>query len=132
MIIIKFISLIMILFLSSYIGIIISNKYKNRVIELREIKKALNIFETKIKYTYEPVPEIFKEISANLKENIGDIFKTASNKMENSTAKEAWVEAISESKNNMNKEDLDVIKGLRKTTRKNRYTRTSKSNRIDR
>ena len=41
MIIIKFISLIAILLFSSYIGIIISNKYKNRVIELKEIIKHI-------------------------------------------------------------------------------------------
>lgn len=114
MIIIKFISLISILILSSYVGIIISNKYKNRVIELKEMKKALNIFETKIKYTYEPVPDIFVEISGNLNKNIGEIFKTASSNMKNETAKDAWIEAINNSKNSMNKEDLEVIKGLGK------------------
>ena len=66
MLVIKFIFLIMILGASSYIGVIISNKYKDRTIELKEIKKGLNIFETKIKYTYEPVPDIFNEISKNL------------------------------------------------------------------
>lgn len=114
MIIIKFIILITILILSSYVGIIISNKYKNRVIELKEIKKALNIFETKIKYTYEPIPDIFTEISGNLNETIAKIFKNASDKMSITTAKEAWIDAVSESKNSMTKEDIDVIKGLGK------------------
>lgn len=114
MIIIKFFSLIIIAFLSSYIGIIISNKYKNRVYELKEIKKALSIFETKIKYTYEPIPDIFKEISKNLKPNIGQIFENASIKMENNTAKYAFNQAIEESSSSMNKEDLEVIKGLSK------------------
>lgn len=114
MLIIKFISLGIILILSSYAGIILSNKYKNRLIELKEIKKGLNIFETKIKYTYEPVPEIFKEISDNLINNIGDIFKNASNKMDKDTAKNSWIQAVEESKTNMNKEDLEVIKDLGK------------------
>ena len=114
MIIIKFISLIIILFLSSYLGIMISNKYKSRVIELKEIKKALNIFETKIRYTYEPIPDIFNEMSINLSENIGQIFKNASEKMKDTTAKNAWIEAMEESKSNMNKEDIEVIKGLGK------------------
>ncbi len=114
MIIIKFISLIAILLFSSYIGIIISNKYKNRVIELKEIKKGLNIFETKIKYTYEPVPEIFKEISGNLKPNIADIFINASKNMGKNTAKNAWNYAIDNSSTSMNKEDLEVVKGLGK------------------
>ena len=114
MVVLKFISLFAILILSSYTGIIISNKYKNRVIELKEIKRALNIFETKIKYTYEPIPDIFAEISGNLNEIVAKIFKSASEKMSTVIAKEAWVEAINESKNNMNKEDKDIIKGLGK------------------
>jgi len=114
MIVIKFISLIAILILSSYIGIIITAKYKNRVIELKEIKRALNIFETKIRYTYEPVPEIFNEISGNLKENIAGIFRNASKKMENKTATLAWFQAVEEANTSMNKEDLETIKGLGK------------------
>lgn len=114
MIIIKSVSLIIILLLSSYLGITISNKYKNRVIELKEIKKALNMFETKIKYTYETVPDIFLEISENLPYNISTIFKIASENMKHIIAKEAWVQAVETSKTNMTKEDIDIIKGLGK------------------
>lgn len=114
MIVIKFTFLIMILIASSYIGIMVSNKYKDRVIELKEIKKGLNIFETKIKYTYEPVPDIFNEISKNLSENIGDIFKRASKEMEGLSAKLAWEKSVEESKTSMKKEDVDVVKGLGK------------------
>ena len=32
------------------------------------MKTALNIFETKVKLTYEPIPQIFKEISKKTKE----------------------------------------------------------------
>lgn len=132
MIFVKVIILIIITILTSYIGILISSKYKNRVIELKEIKKSLNIFKTKISYTYEPLPDIFLEISQNLKQNISQIFKNASNKMINETAKDAWIEAIEESRTNMNKEDLEIIKGLRETSRKNRYNRSNKPNRINR
>lgn len=114
MIVIKFTFLIMILGASSYIGIIISNKYKDRVIELKEVKKGLNIFETKIKYTYEPVPDIFNEISRNLKDNIANIFKVASKEMKNTSAKLAWEKAVEEAKTNMKKEDIEIIKGLGK------------------
>ena len=114
MLVIKFIFLIMILGASSYIGVIISNKYKDRTIELKEIKKGLNIFETKIKYTYEPVPDIFNEISKNLKGNIANIFKEASKEMEKISAKPAWEKAIEEAKTSMRKEDIDVVKGLGK------------------
>lgn len=112
--IIKAVILITILILSSYAGIMISAKFKNRVIELKEMKKALNIFETKIKYTYETVPDIFFEISENFIYNISNIFKNASKKMKDVTAKEAWIQAVDSSITNMTKEDLDVIKGLGK------------------
>lgn len=114
MIILKFISLTSILALTSYIGIIITNKYKNRVIELKEIKRGLNIFETKIKFTYAPLPEIFKEISRNLKPNISKIFEEASYHMNKKTAQVAWIEAVNNSKTNMNNEDLQIVKDLGK------------------
>ena len=114
MLVIKFIFLIMILVASSYIGAIISNKYKDRTIELKEVKKGLNIFETKIKYTYEPVPEIFNEISKNLNENIGNIFKIASSEMKSLSAKLAWEKAVEESENNLIQEDKYVLKTLSK------------------
>lgn len=114
MIIIKFISLLAIVVLSSYVGVIISNKYKNRVTELKELKKALNIFETKIKYTYEPIPDIFSQMSKSLKMNIGEIFENASNKMQENNASYAFETAVDEAKTSLNKEDLDVLKGLSK------------------
>ena len=131
MFIIKLIILIAIVMLSSYIGIMITKGYKDRVIELKEVKKGLNIFETKIKFTYEPVPDIFEEISENLKENIAYIFKIASINMRTDTAKQAWIKAIEKSNTSMNMEDLEVLKGLRKAFRKNRFTGTSKSNRVN-
>ena len=75
--IIKYVTLFMILLSSSYIGILISKKYSNRVKELKEFKNALNIFSTQIKFTYEPIPTIFLQISERLKSNVGYIFKNA-------------------------------------------------------
>ena len=63
MIVIKIIILLGIFISSIYIGMLISNKYTDRVEELKNIKSALNIFETKIRYTYETIPEAFAEIS---------------------------------------------------------------------
>ena len=60
------------------------------------------------------MPEIFKEISASLKGNIADIFINASKNMNKNTAKEAWDYAIDISNTSINKEDIEVIKGLGK------------------
>lgn len=111
---VKYLILIFIFGTTSFIGILIAKRYSNRVKELQEIKNALAMFEAKVKFTYEPIPEIFKEISNKFNENIGQIFKNSSNKMLTKPADVAWCEAIDESNNNMNKEDKEVLKGLSK------------------
>lgn len=110
--IIKYLELILILSASTYIGILISKKYLNRVKDLKEMKNALNIFTTKIKFTYQPIPQIFKEISGKLKPNIANIFLSATNKMENINAGDAWLQALEESNTNMIKEDVETLKTL--------------------
>lgn len=110
--IIKYITLVLLFCASTYIGTLISKKYLNRVKDLKEIKNALNMFSTKIKFTYEPIPQIFAEISTKIKANIGEIFLMASKKMENLNAGEAWIEALENSKTSMSKEDIEVLKGL--------------------
>ena len=111
---IKIIGLLTVAFAFSVLGILLSSKYKNRVKDLKEFKKAINIFETKIKFTYEPIPDIFNEISKNSNENIGNIFKIASIKMKNNDATSAWNEALEQVYTNMNKEDIEVVKELGK------------------
>jgi len=103
------------IFLSSiYIGILISKKYVNRVKELKEMKNALNMFETKIKFTYESIPEIFKDISDKTENNIKNIFKTSSEKMNIMSAGEAWSNSIDEINCNLTQEDKSILKDLGK------------------
>ena len=52
-----------IIFCSCKIGILISKKYIYRLDELEEMKNNLQIIENKIKYTYEPLEDIFSEIA---------------------------------------------------------------------
>ena len=110
--IIKYITLILILSSSTYIGILISKKYRNRVRDLKEMKNALNIFSTKIKFTYEPIPQTFKEISQKTQSNIANIFQNVCEKMNYQNAGKAWEEALEESNTNMTKEDIEVLKNL--------------------
>ena len=88
---------------ANLIGKIIAKKYTDRLQELEEMKNALNIFKSKIKFTYQPIPEIFEEISNNSNLNIANIFKSSRENMENLSAEEAWIKAIEESKNNLTK-----------------------------
>ena len=91
-----------------------SKKYSNRLRDLKEMRKALNFFEEKIKFTYEPVPDVFEEISHKVKDNIGEIFQNSSKTMENESAGVAWEKAVEEANSNFTKEDKDIIKGLAK------------------
>ena len=84
-----------------------------------EIKNALNIFKTKIKFTYEPIPEIFGEISKNTNYNISKLFKQATENMKDETASFAWEKAVDEFSGNLNKEDKQAIKTLSKLLRDN-------------
>ena len=76
---IKYILLICIFGLSTAIGIAISKNYENRVVELKEFKNILNIMKTKIKFTYEPLAEIFKQISNNNETDVERIFGQMAN-----------------------------------------------------
>ena len=91
-----------------------SKKYSNRVKDLKEMRKALNFFEEKIKFTYEPIPDVFREISEKMNPNIGNVFKEASEKMNDKFAGEAWEESVSNSNTNFTKEDIEIINGLAK------------------
>ena len=72
------------------------------------------MFKTKIKFTYEPLPEIFRQISGAIKPNIGSIFKIASYNMNFFSAGDAWNKAIDTDILNINLEDKNVLKNLSK------------------
>lgn len=114
MIFVKILILILVFGSSFSIGKLIAGKYINRVKELKEMKSALNIFETKIKFTYESVPEIFEQIGNQMEGNIGSIFKESSKKMKDVSAGEAWIQSIEKTESNLNKEDKEILKKLGK------------------
>ena len=115
MIIVKYISLIMVLAISFLIGYLISKKYTNRVNELKEMQIALDILENKIKFTYEPLKDIFKEMKRMLKGNISELFGSISKKLEENIVEVAFSKSLKEIKTNLLDEDLEVIKSLSKT-----------------
>ena len=129
MILIRIIIYAFIFLATSMIGILISKKYGDRVKELKEFKNALNIFKTKIRFTYEPIPEIFKEIAGGINSNIGTVFGVASSNMKLLAAGQAWDEALNTELLNINEEDRTALKNLSKLLRKDRCRRPSKPNR---
>ena len=133
MIFVKYTFLFLIFVGASLIGNLISKKYKNRVEELKSFKEACNILESKIKFTYEPLGDIFEEISNIMqKNNIHQIFKNASINMKKQDFRTAWERAINTSKADLSLKngDINLIKSLGNMLRKNRCTRTIKRNRL--
>ena len=111
---IKYILLIAIFGLSTGIGILISKSYENRVIELKEFKNILNIMKTKIKFTYEPLAEIFKQISKDNQTNIEKIFGKMANEITYYQTKDVWENCIQEADISIKQEDKDILKKLGK------------------
>lgn len=121
----KFFILILVFLGSSYIGILISKRYSARTEELKQIKTALNMLKTKIRFTYEPLSNIFEQISKSLSNNISEIFICTNENMKKWSVKEAWEYSIDCCKLSLNKEDKRVLKELGNLLRKNRCRRTS-------
>lgn len=115
MIIIKNVILVLILVICTYLGINKSKEFHKREIELKKIKSALNIFKTKINYTYETIGDIFKEISKLEYQDKKNIFSQTINLLENGDLNKAWEKAISENNIGISEEDKEILKMLGKT-----------------
>lgn len=125
---IKYCMLFCVFLSSTLIGKYISQKYKFRLEELEEMKNALNIFKSKIKFTYEPIPEIFNEISKNTYKTISELFKKAQEKMKKENASKAWEKSVDEIEGNLKKEDKQTLKTLSKLLRNHRCRRSNWTN----
>lgn len=111
---IKYFILFLILIASSMIGKFLSKKYVYRLEELEEMQNALNILKTKIKFTYEPLTEIFNQISQEKSSKIEEIFENMTYKLEFENVKYSWMDAIQEADISITQEDKDILKELGK------------------
>ncbi|MCR5146284.1 MAG: stage III sporulation protein AB [Clostridia bacterium] len=116
MYLIKFMLLTVLFSTSSIIGILMSKKFSNRVKVLKDLKNALNIFEVKINFSFETIPEIFKEISNKIEGTAGKIFSQTLKYMneDNLIAGEAWEKAVDANGYSLKKEDINSLKTLGK------------------
>lgn len=113
---IKYISLIAILFLAIYIGNLMAKRYINRVKELIQMRLALNILKSKIKFTQVPLKEIFEQIQKNTEEaNIKEFWNNVIRELNNNLGIEnAWENAIKKTETSLNKEDLNILHDMGK------------------
>lgn len=114
MLFIKYINIGLVFAATFLIGYFTSKKYSNRVEELKELQTALNILETKIKFTYEPLSEIFMQLSEILKGKIGSIFKNMSQEIKNSSANQTINKSFETVETDLKTEDIKIIENLGK------------------
>ena len=114
MIIVKYIIIFLVFLICFLLGNIISKRYTLRVKELKDFSNALNIIENKIKFTYEPLSEIFIQTSRLLSENMSNIFIKASGYMKEFSSEDEWNKDVDDTSTYLNKEDIENIKSFGK------------------
>lgn len=112
MLFLKGLSLIGIIAICSYLGIIKAKTFENRVKELNKFKSSLIMFKTKIEFTHEPIKNIFEEISKVIYRDKENIFLYT---IENSIdICNSWNNSADKLKKDFTKEDIEIIKMLGK------------------
>ena len=124
--VVKFILLTSVFAASTAIGYFVSNKYKERVRELEDLIVALELFETKISYTYDSIVDTFTYISDNLKTKIYRIFFIVAEHLrenKNLSAGDVFKNVIEDEKIflSLNKKDIEILKSLSVSLRTSRF-----------
>lgn len=109
MFILKCFNLILIILVSTYIGIFKSKQFSGRVVELKKMKSALNVFKSKIEFTYEPIKEIFEEISKIVYQDKENIFKNFCENLGSNDVSKVWNESVEDFESNLTKDDKEII-----------------------
>lgn len=99
---------------STIIGYSMAEKYPKRLEELRALQAGLQILETEISFSVNPLPEAFKKISMQGPETVRMIFRHASDLLQQKiglTAQEAWVESVNKmyKQLHLEEEDLKIV-----------------------
>ena len=115
--VVKMISLMLILILSTFLGIVISNKYNMRVKEIEDLISAMELLETRVKYTYDTIADSFDFVANNMKTKAYRIFMIAASLLsenKNMSAGDIFRNVVEEEGIFLNliKEDREVLKGL--------------------
>lgn len=112
--IIKLILLSLVFCTSSIIGILMAKKYSNRLNILKNIKEGLNIFEVKMNFTCDTIPDVFREISTKIEKSSGKIFSDAVVYLQNSSVQQSWEMSIDKNSDYLKEEDKNILKSLGK------------------
>lgn len=107
--ILKFIISGLIIYVCTYLGICKAKTYEVRERELKRIKTSLAFFKSKVEFTYEPIQEIFTQISKSVYLHKDNIFLRTVELLKAYNIEYAWENAVEEN-SAFNKEDKEVLK----------------------
>lgn len=107
--ILKILILLAILGICTSLGLLKAKSYHNRVSELKKMKNALEVLKSKIEFTYEPIKDIFSEISKIVYHGQDNIFQGTLNQIDEKGVMNSWNNAV-EKNINLNDEDKSTIK----------------------
>ena len=112
MFLIKLVDSVLIILVCSYIGINKSRYFTFRVNNLRNLKSSFNMFKTKLMFTYEPIQEVFHDISKTIYADKDNIFKSYIENLKNDNYEDSWNLSVAENSYGFTKEDIGIINGF--------------------
>ena len=112
MILVKLSIFILIIMITTRLGFLKVNLFKTRVEELQKFKSALVFMKTKIEFTYDPIKNIFEDISAVVYENKENVFSSI--KQNTNDFFKEWEKGILIYKDVLKKEDIQIIRNFGK------------------
>ena len=107
--VLKMVILVVIFMICTSIGILKAKMYQKRVFELKMMYNSLEVVKSKIQFTYEPIKDIFTEVSDIIYKNEPNIFLGTINLMKEKSLLDAWNQAV-ENEVKINNEDKSIIK----------------------
>ena len=110
MLIIKLIISVLIVYICTYLGIYKAKSYEIREKELKNLKNAFSFFRSKIEFTYEPIKDIFTQISKVIYDSKNNVFLKYVEYLEKETTENAWIMAVENGMHNIKKEDKEILK----------------------
>lgn len=112
MILIKLIIFSLIIMLTTKLGLLKVSMFRKRLEELQKFKSALTFMKTKIEFTYEPIKDVFENISEIIYENKDNVFKNC--KCSTNDFFKQWKESICIYNNVLKNDDIQIIRNFGK------------------
>ena len=112
MILVKLSIFILIIMITTRLGFLKVNLFKTRFEELQKFKSELMFMKTKIEFNYDPIKNIFEDISAVVYENKENVF--CSIKQNTNDFFKEWEKGILIYKDVLKKEDIQIIRNFGK------------------